>query len=251
MVLDTILGYDATGGGTLAVIPPTSLTIKGSSNQKANLVGYFYDGISAEDLTVTCATNPDWDAAGFRVHATTDGTAIGSGDQFRYFPKKIPVRGGDVLSLVGTSGANPVHAGIYVDYPWMQGPKFEKRPWEGESDEAYETYKSIAAGGTNCAAGTIVQGATNVTGFLQGRTYTPVGIEANGAFTTTALIGIRKLGGLNTLFVAPIGLTDVANDWNYHPLPKGIFTVTQGDQIEPFFSSVTAEQPTANLRLLY
>ena len=86
MALDTILGYDATGGGVLAAVAPTSLTIKGRSDQEAHLVGYFYDGISAEDLTVTCATNPAWDAAGFRVHATTDGTAIGSGDQFRYFP---------------------------------------------------------------------------------------------------------------------------------------------------------------------
>ena len=242
-MIDTILAYDATGGGVMAVVPPCSLTIK----MDGKIVGYFYDGISAEDVTITNASNPAWDAAGIRLPATSDGTAVGAGDPFRWLTHKIPVKKGDVLVLTSTSGANPVHCGLYIEYPGGLGFSLRK---ELEGD-AYLTFRTTVAGGTNCAAGTIVQGATNVTNFGQGRTYTPVEVKAAGAFTTTAFLGIRKLGGENVLFIVPVGLTDVANDMKRALLPKGIFTVTQGDAIELFWSSVTAEQPTASIIFAY
>ena len=51
MSLDTILFYDATGGGVATVVAPTSFTIKGSSAEQARLVGYWLDGISAEEVS--------------------------------------------------------------------------------------------------------------------------------------------------------------------------------------------------------
>lgn len=243
MAIDTILAYAATGGGVMAVVSPTSLTIKSDGH----IVGYFYDGISAESVAITNANNPSWEAAGVTLPATSDGTAVGAGDPFRWLPHKIPVKKGDVLVLTSTSGANPVHCGIYVEYSGGLG--FSIRPTQ--EGAAYYVTKATAAGGTNCAAGTIVQGATNVTGFGQGRTYTPVQVKANAAFTTTAFLGLRKLGGDNYLFIVPIGLTDVADDMKAAVLPKGLFTVTQGDAIEVFWSSATAEQPTAEITFAY
>lgn len=241
--MDTILTYDATGGGVQAVVPPTSLTIKADGH----LVGYFLDGISVNDCVVTNANNPNWEAAGMTFAPTSDGTAVGAGDMIRWLTHKVPVKKGDVLVCTSTSGANPTHFGLYVEYPG--GGAFKPR---GELEgQAYLTFKATAAGGTNCAAGTIVQGATNVTGFGQGRTYTPVQVKANAAFTTTAFLGLRKLGGSNVLFIMPVGLTDVANDTKRTYIPHGIFTVTQGDSIEIFWSSATAEQPTADILFAY
>lgn len=245
MAVDTILTYDATGGGTQAVVTPTSLTIK----DNGYIVGYFADGISCEDITITNTNNPLWEAAGFKLPATSDGTAVGAGDMSRWLPHKIPVKKADVLTVVSTSGANPVHAGIHVEYPTSKGYQFAIRP--DQEGNAYYTTKSTTAAGTNCAAGTIVQGATNITGFGQGRTYTPVMVKANAAFTTTAFLGMRKLGGDNYIYITPVGLTDVANDTKMTKLPKGLFTVTQGDAIEVFWSSVTAEQPTADVTFAY
>jgi len=242
-MLDTILAYDATGGGVLAVVPPTSLTIK----KDGHLVGYFYDGTIAEDVVVTNANNPAWEAAGFKLQATSDGTAIGAGDCLRWLTHKVPVKKGDVLVLTSTAGAAAVYCGIYVEY--SGGMAFAPR---GELEgTGHLVTKTTTAGGTNCAAGTIVQGATNVTGFGQGRTYTPVQIKANAAFTTTAFLGLRKLGGDNVLFIMPVGLTDIANDMKRNLVPKGIMTVTQGDSIEVFWASVTGEQPTADITFAY
>jgi len=243
MAIDTILAYDATGGGVLAVVPPTSLTIK----KDGHIVGYFYDGTIAEDVVVTNANNPSWEAAGFKLQSTSDGTAIGAGDCIRWLTHKVPVKQGDTLVLTSTSGAAPVYCGIFVEYKGGLG--FAPR---GELEgQAYLVTKATTAGGTNCAAGTIVQGATNMTGFGQGRTYTPVQIKANAAFTTTAFLGIRKLGGDNYLFIMPVGLTDIANDMKRNLVPKGVMTVTQGDAIEVFWASVTAEEPTADIMFAY
>jgi hypothetical protein len=243
MAIDTILAYDATGGGVLAVVPPTSLTIKADGH----LVGWFYDGISAEDVTITNANNPNWEAAGFSCHPTSTGAAILPGYNMVTFEHKIPVKKGDVLVLTSTAGANPVYFGLYVEYPG--GLAFSMRP--EQEGMAYHVTKTTTAGGTNCAAGTLVQGATNITGFGQGRTYTPIRVAAAAAFTTTAFLGMRKLGGANYLFIVPIPLTDVAAAWHKYKLPKGLFTVTQGDAIEIFWASVTGEQPTAKVTFAY
>lgn len=246
MVLDTILTYDAANGGVQLVVPPTSLTIKGPSSQTAYLVGHFLDGISVNDCAVTCATNPDWEAAGVTLLPTSTGTAIIGNMPFKLWDHKIPVRGGDVLVLTSTSGANPTHCGLFVEYPGEPG--YGPRNI-AESVGHYRTY-ATAAGGTNCAAGTLVQGATNITGFQQGKTYTPLYASMSGAFTTTGFLGIRKLGA-NYMFITPVPLTDVAQAWEPKSFPKGLFTATQGDAIEVWWSSVTAEQPTANVTFVY
>jgi len=247
-MIDSILAYDATGGGLAAVVPPTSLTIKGPSTQEAYIVAYAYDGISASNLVITCATNPDWEAVGFNLPPTGNGTAIAAGDAIRSLAHKIKVRGGDVLVLTTVSGANPVHVVLWIDYPPFS---FQMRN-PAEQPAACYASRATVAGGTNCAAGTIVQGATNVGGFLQGRTYSLIGAAANGAFTTTAFLGLRKLGS-NYMLMLPIPLTNVAQLGKQNiQLAKGIFpTVTQGDQIEVLWSSVTAEQPTATILFAY
>lgn len=246
MVLDTILTYDAANGGVQTVVPPCSLTIKGPSSQTAYIVGYFLDGISVNDCAVTCATNPDWEAAGVTFLPTSTGTAIIGNQPFKWLDHKIPVRGGDVLTCTSTSGANPTHFGLYIEYPG--GESYGHRALGGATGHL-RTY-ALVAGGTNCAAGTLVQSATNTTGFQQGKTYTPLYASISGAFTTTAFLGIRKLGS-NYMFITPVPLTDVAQAWAPMNFPKGLFTCTQGDSVEVWWSSVTAEQPTGNLTFVY
>lgn len=251
-MLDTILTYDATGGGTQAVVAPTSLTIKGGSNQKAYLVGHFLDGISVNDCTLTVATNSNFEPGGVSLEPTTSGIATSGGPPARFWPHKMEVLGGDTVTLVSTSGANPTHCGIYVEYPWMKdGDKaMPYAPRSIAEAEGHYMTRATTAGGTNCAAGTFVQGATNLTGWLQGRTYSPIGATISAAFTTTAFLGMRKLGASN-MFVWPCPLTDVAQAWNQVPFPKGTFEVRQGDQVEVWWSSATAEQPTANTRWVH
>ena len=243
MALDTMIAHDATGGGTLVALTGSSLTAKADGH----LIGYFYDGISAEDIVITNPNNPKWDPAGIKLPATSDGTAVGAGDPFRWLPWKMPVRKNDALTVVATAGAHPVHAGLHMLYPG--GIAFSPRqPLDGE---ALGVTKTTTAAGTNCAAGILQIGATRISGFLQGRTYTPTQVKANAAFTTTAFLGLRKYGGDNYTFITPIGLTDVANDMKPAMLPKGLFTVTQGDEIEVFLASYTAEQPTADVTFGY
>lgn len=248
MVLDTILTYDAANGGVQTVVSPTSLTIKGPSTQKAYLVAYALDGISVNDVIVTCATNPDWEPAGIQLKPTTAGIATSGGPPIAALPTKVEVKGGDVLVFTSTSGANPTHALMYVDYP--------PYTWKGLRDmanipEGHLVYKATAAGGTNCAAGTLVQGATNVSGFMQGRSYNVVAATISGAFTTTAFLGMRKLGS-SYMLIIPCPLTDVAQAWQPFYLPPGVMdSFGQGDQMEIFWSSVTAEQPTGNILFAY
>lgn len=245
MVLDSIVGYDATGGGVMTVVAPTSLTIKGGSTQKAYIVAYCVDGISAQRVIVTNPANPKWDATGLELYPTSDGTAVGAGAQFQPLKHKVPVQGGDILVLTSVSGANPIHCVLYIDYPPYS---FQLRSDNPEGEALYYT-RTTAAGGTNCAAGTFVQGATNLTNFPE-RDLTPISVHANGNFTTTAFLGIRKLGtGYMTVWA--VGLTDIANDWWTYGLPKGLFKVTKGDSIELFWCSVSAEQPTAQIDFAY
>lgn len=245
-MIDTILAHDPTGGGVMAVVPGSSFTIK----ENGFLVGYFYDGISAEEVTITNPQNPKWDPAGFSVPPTTTGTAVIRGKPFTLFRKRLPVRKGDVLVFTATSGANPIHLGVYVEYPGGKYGPFKLRPDQDMAPGLLVT-RTTVAGGTNCAIGTIVQGATNLEDFPQGRILTPVSVTPNATFTTTAFLGLRKYGGDNVLFVMPIALDDVANAWEEGLLPLGLFTVTQGDAIELFWMSATAEQPTADITFAY
>jgi len=243
MPLDCIAAYDATGGGVMTVVAPTSLTIKGDASQTAYIVAYCYDGISAEEVTITNGQNTKWPATGVSLKCTSDGTAVGASPRIRVLSYKLPVQGGDVLVLTSTSGANPVHLVLYIDYPPYS---FGLRP-ETASEAAILWTRPTVAGGTNCAAGTSVQAATNMVNWGD-RVWTPVWIESNAAFTTTAFIAIRKFGGASNLVFFPIGLTDVANDQHALTLPKGLgITFTKGDAMEYFWISATAEQPTANI----
>lgn len=238
MAIDTVVGYDATGGGVLAAVPPTSFTIK----ENGYIVGYWYDGISAEEVTITNAGNSDWPAAGFSLPATSDGTAVGAGKPWMPLRHRIPVKKADVLTLTATSGANPVHAGLFIDYGGFAVPS----PLEGQG---YLWTRSTTALGTNCSAGTFV-GPTatgNMTAWGD-RTWELVAVDADGAFTTTAIVGLRKQGGPNLLYAQPVGLTDVANDVRGYGVPRGLgWTLSGNDVLEVLALSVTAEQPTFKL----
>jgi hypothetical protein len=245
-MLDTILLYDATGGGAMTAISPSSLTIKGPSNQKAYLIGYWLDGISVNRLTITCTTNKNFEAAGFVLPPTTDGTAITCGKQFELLPHKMELNGGDVLVATLEAGANPGHAGLFIEYPGE--PNYGIRPVQ--DGEANYVTKPTTATGTNCTAGAITWGTTMLTGWVQGRAYTPLKVAANAAFTTTPIVCLRKLGS-NFMLALPVALTDVAQDWIYPALPKGWFVVQSGDSVEVGMSSATAEQPTADVTFAY
>ena len=245
-MIDTILAHDPTGGGVMAVVPGSSFTIK----EHGFLVGYFYDGISAEEVTITNPQNPKWDPAGFTLVPTSTGTEVIAGTPYKPMPKRVPVRKGDVLVFTATSGANPIHLGVYVEYPGGKFGSFKLRP-DQDMEPGLLVTRATVAGGTNCAIGTIVQGATNLEDFPQGRLLTPVSVASNATFTTTAFLGLRKYGGDNVMFVMPIPLDDVAAAWRDNKLPLGLFTVTQGDAIELFWMSATAEQPTADITFAY
>lgn len=247
-MIDSILTYDATGGGTQLVVPPCSLTVKGPSSQVAYLVGYAMDGISVNDAIVTCTTNKDWDPAGIHLKPTTAGIATSGGPPISWLPVKVPVKGGDVFTIVSTSGANPTHVILYVDYPpyGFQGARDMSKP-----PVANLTYKATVAGGTNCAAGTFVMGATPLRTFIGGRRFNVIGATISGAFTTTAFLGLRKSGS-SYMMIIPCPLTDVAQAWQPFWLPPGVMeSIQQGDEIEVWWSSVSAEQPTGNVWLAY
>lgn len=246
MVLETIVGYDAANGGVcLAIAGMPSLTVKGSSSEKAYIVGYWLDGISVQRAVVTNPQNSKWDPTGLILYPTSDGTAVGAGKMWRSLKHKIPVMGGDVLVITGVSGNNPMYAAVLVDYPPYT---FRMRP-EGPSEEGIMYSRTTVAGGTNCAAGTAVAGATDLGAFIE-KTLTPVSIHAGAAFTTTAFLGIRKAGD-GHITIWPIGLTDVANDWDDFELPYGLFTITKGDNINIWWISETAEQPTARIDFVF
>ncbi len=244
LVLDCMGVYDATGGGVGAVITPNlSLTVKGPATQMAYIVGYSFDGISAEEVTITNPNNRKWPAGGVSLKATSDGTAVGAGDQWKPLPYKIPVWGQDTLVFTITSGANPVHVWIYIDYPpysfGLRDPK--------EAEVLLLWTRATTAGGTNCSAGTMVQGATPLTSWGVD-TWKPVRIDADAAFTTTAFLGLRKQGGDSNMTFWAIGLTDVANDMKSPGLPKGMgLEFTGNDICDLFWVSHTAEQPTAKI----
>lgn len=244
MGLDTILFYDATGGGTATVVAPTSFTIKGPSSQDAWIVGYFYDGISAEEVTVKCGNDTRWHPDGFSLPATTDGTAVGNAGfpgGIQPLPFKVPVRGGDLLSFTCTSGANPVFGGLLVEYPG--GVPFG---WRSHLEGIGGLYtRTTSASGTNLTAATVQEGLVKLDGFDE-RVYTPVSVQVAAAYTTTPIIGIRKLGSGDYLFV-PLPLTDVAQSWGMIMLPRGIGTFTAGDTMQIAWLSSTAEQPTAKI----
>ena len=241
-MLDTIMGYDAANGGVLAVVTPTSnLTFK----DNGKIVGYFYDGISAEEVTLTVPTDDDWPAAGVSLPATSDGTAVGAGMPWRPLQFQLPVKKDKAVVMTATSGNNPVWGGLLVDYPSKGEPFGLRDPLQPAT--AYLWTRTTVAGGTNCAAGTTVQGATGLTAWGDYE-WQPVAVEAAAARTTTVFVGFRKFGGPNFIPFFPIGLTDVANDMRGYGIPKGVGqTYTGNDTMELFLGSDTAEQPTANI----
>jgi len=238
MPLYSIMGYDATGGGVMTVVSPTSLTVK----EDGNIVGYALDGISVQRCVITIPQSTKWDPTGLVLYPTSDGTAVGAGRQWMPLKHKVPVKKGDVIVMTSVSGANPCHCILYLEY----GSGFSVRPDAPSEAGLYYTRTTVA--GTNCAAGTLVQ-VGDLTTFPD-RILTPVSIHANAAFTTTAFVAMRKSGS-GDITIWPIGLTDIANDWTSPGLPKGLFTVTKGDSIELWFSSVTAEAPTAQIDFVY
>ncbi len=245
--MDSILAYDLTGGGVMAALAPTSFTIKGPSSQNAYIVGYASNGISPQGAVVTCANDERWEAAGFNLHNTADGTAVGAGDQWVPLPVKVPVRGGDVLAITSVSGANPHWVILYIDYPPFN---YKARdPFQSQPSGCLIT-RTTAASGVNLTAGVVQGGLVTLVGF-GARTYSPVYIHmTGGTMTTDNYMGIKKLGDPYTTFWR-VPLIAAGDDQKVWPLPQGMFTVGQGDTVEISWAGDTANQPIAMVTFAY
>ena len=242
MVLETILGYDLTGGGVMTA-PGPSFTIKGPNTQRAYIRGYYLDGISGHMVVVTNPNNTDWES-GFILTQTINGLATSTPKVIHWFNSAIPVQGGDVLVLTSTSGGNPHHCGLYVDYP----PYTFKVPSPASLGEQYRLTRLTAAAAA-LTAGVVQTGLTTLTGWGK-RRYTPHAVQAVGALTTNPFIGLNKLGEAYKTFW-PLPLTDVAQCWHPYELPDGLFEIRAGDTVEVSWLSDTAESPTANVTFRY
>jgi len=243
MPIDSILAYAATTGA-MAAVAPTNLTIK----QNGHIVAYALDGTDAASATITNTLNDSWDPAGFTLPVTSQSSIL-PGKAMIFLKHKIPVNKADVLTITSVNAAAAAHLVLWLDY----GSGFQVRGTD-QPEARYVTRASVAQTAV-CAAGTFVGGNTNVTNFPSGkggRIYTLIGVNCLAAMTTTFFVGLRKAGS-SYMLVVPVSSDAIINTWPMTmDLPLGVMdTVSKGDGIEVFLSSITGERPTVNLTFAY
>jgi len=243
MPIDSILAYSA-ATGAMAAVAPTSLTIK----ENGHIVAYALDGTDAASALVTNTTNTDWDPAGV-VFPVTSQSSILPGKPMVYLKHRIPVNKADILTITSINAAAAAHLVLWIDY----GSGFKVRGTD--QPVAHYTSRATVAQTAVCAAGTFVGGNTNVTAFPKGqtqRTYTLIGVNCLAAMTTNFFVGLRKAGS-SYMLVVPCSSDAIINTWPMtHDLPLGVLdTITLGEGLEVYLSSITGERPTATLTFAY
>ncbi len=246
MGLDTIMFY-GTAAAAQAALAPTSAVIKGTQGD-AYIVGYnILGGTDNNHCTLTCPTDPRWEAAGIRLQpGNADAAQAGCPYTVMWLPVAVPIRQG--ATLISTQdGADDCYCAVYIDYP-QYGDGFKVRDAIASQPKAFMTTKLFTAGGA-LTAFTIAVNSANVADFQRGKTYTPVGVLNNGAMTTPFFIGLRNTKvNLITYWLVPL-TPIVGGTQALCILPYGLSTVDGGETQFVDFLSTTADTPAA--RVLY
>lgn len=240
MGLDSIVFY-GTAAAAMGALAPTSAVIKGTSGD-AYIVGYAsLAGTDNVTITLTCPTDPRWDANGFRVQpGSADAAQAGCPYTPKWLDVKIPIKQG--ATLVATQdGADDNYLVVYVDYPQFGEPCKIRSPSVSQPN-AFLTSRNFTAGGA-VTAFTISVNAANSTNFMRGKSYTPLYVMNSGAMTTPFFIGIQNTKyNLATFWLVPL-TPIVAGTQNYITLPQGLGTVDGGETQFIHFLSTTADTP--------
>jgi len=246
MPIGCMIGYDATGGGVLATVTGgPSMTVPGKLGSISHIVAYGLDGTSVGSVTLTCTAETMWEAAGFSLKATANGTATSSCKSYRKLTHKIPIHAGKTLVMTGVSGAHPMWCILYIEY---DGGEWKDRML-GEGVGLLWT-RVTTASGTNTTTLVVQSDLVSLTGFGD-RIYTPVKVDIASAYTTTAIIGLKKRGSDQPYIYFLLPLTNVAHLWDETLIPHGVMTITGNDTLDVSWLSVSTEQPTANITFGY
>ena len=242
MGLDSIVFY-GTAAAAMNALAPTSAVIKGTSGD-AYIVGYAsLAGTDNVTLTLTCPTDPRWDANGFRLQAgSADAAQAGCPYTPRWFDVAVPIRQG--ATLVATQdGADDNYLVIYVDYP-QYGEPFKARSAAVSQPKAFMTSRTFTAGGA-VTAFTISVNAANSTNFQRGKSYTPIAVHNSAAVTTPFFVGLQNTKfNLATFWLVPL-TPIVAGTQNFISLPQGLATLDGGETQFVHMLSTTADTPAA------
>lgn len=243
-----MLAHDATGGGVMAALSGgPSLNVPGPAGQDAHIVGYTYMGISAEDVTLTCAAEDRWPQAGFSLKCNSNAAAASFCKPITWLRNRVPIRCGEALVFTGTSGANDAWCALQLDVP----PHSVKRPEDREHSPAIFHTRTTAASGTNTTALTVQHNLVTLTQF--GDYLQEIdSVSIAGAYTTAPFIGLKvdKPDWPYRIYL-PLAETDVANLWEKIQIPQGTMPIRKGDTLEVSWLSDSTEQPTANVTLKY
>ena len=250
MGLDSILLY-GTAAGAMAAQAPTSAVIKGTSGD-AYIVGWAKIGGTGTDdtgITITCPTDPRWDAAGFRLMGgAADSTLPGTFHAPVWLPVKIPIAQGATLIATQTGATNEMLV-VYIDYPQF-GEPFKARNAAVEQPDAFLTSRNFTAGAAVTSL-TVSVNASNSTNFQRGKSYTPIAVENTSAMTTAFWIGIQNTK-FNLATFWPLPLTPVnMSSQSFYPLPRGLGTVDGGETQFVHYYSFTADTPVGAIVYAY
>lgn len=248
MGLDCIMFY-GTAAAAQAALAPTSAVIKGNTGD-AYIVGYnILAGTDNDHCTLTCTTDPRWEAAGVRLQpGNADAAQAGTPYTYKLLPVKIPIKAG--ATLISTqNGADDCYCAVYIEYTGV-GDAFKPRDAMLGQPQAFMTTKTVTAGGAVTAFVVSVNSA-NVTSFQRGKSYTPMAVMTHGVMTTPFWIGIQNTKvNLMTFWLVP-STPIVAGTQNLIVLPYGLNTVDGGETAYFHFLSTTAETPAADVLYAY
>lgn len=248
MVLASMVAHDATGGGVMAALSGgPSLNVPGIAGKDSILVGYSNTGISANEVTLTCAADDRWPVAGFSLKATSNGAAASYCKPIVWFDNPMPCRAGETITFTATSGANDNWVILY----WDVEPFSFKKPTDDARAPAFKHTRTTAASGTNLTALTVQSGLVTL-GSFGAHDYVIDSVTIGGAFTTSPIIGLKvdKPGWDYTIYIQ-LAETDVADLWVPTRWPAGCMPIRAGDTLNVSWLSDTAEQPTANITFKY
>jgi hypothetical protein len=251
MGLDTI-AFFGTSAAAMTVMAPTTAVIKGNTGD-AYIVGVYACCGTDNLITMTCAGDPRWEAAGVRFGGMLNfaATSVGQSWPEPWLPTKIPIKCGATLTMTQV-GADDALALVYVEYPNI-GDAFRPRDPMQNQPVGFEVYKSVTASGACTALGAaILQNGANITSFQRGKVYTPVRIEGGTtALATPHFVGLQNTK-YNLMTMWPVKNTPFdSTGLNTMTLPYGIGTIDGGETLYLHFADYTAETVICDIVFAY